>query len=73
MLCGDQCHCCRMSANVKLHIMKKIRFGTNFAVFVLFFGLATLEAITSGSWTLVAFWIVIGSLFLVGDNIRSRS
>ena len=47
--------------------MRKIRFGTNFAVFVLFFGLATLEALQTANWIRVAFWVAIGCAFLYMD------
>jgi len=50
--------------------MKRIRLGTNFAVFVLFFGLATLEAVQTRNWLKAAFWLAIGILFLVADNSR---
>ena len=54
-------------------IMKKIRLGTNFAVFVIFFGIAVLESFTSRNWLWVAFWVVMGVVFIIGDNIRKRS
>lgn len=50
--------------------MKRIRLGTNFAVFVLFFGLATLEAVQTRNWLKAAFWLAIGIVFLVADNSR---
>ena len=50
--------------------MKKISFGTGFTVFVLFFGVATLEAFQSGNWIKAGFWLAIGIVFLLADNIR---
>ena len=50
--------------------MKKIKLGTNFAVFVLFFGVATLEAFQTRNWLKAAFWLAIGIVFLVADNLR---
>jgi hypothetical protein len=50
--------------------MKKMRLGTNFAVFVLFFGAATLEAFQTRNWLKAAFWLAIGLVFLVADNSR---
>ncbi len=50
--------------------MKKITLGTNFAVFVLFFGVATLEAFQTRNWLKAAFWLAIGLVFLVADNLR---
>jgi hypothetical protein len=48
--------------------MRKLRFGTNFAVFLLFFGLATLEALQTSNWIIVGFWEVIGCVFLYMDS-----
>jgi hypothetical protein len=50
--------------------MKGIRFGTNVAIFLLFFGVAALEAFQSGSWLKAAFWAAIGIVFLLADNFR---
>jgi len=47
--------------------MRKIRFGTNFAVFVLFFGVAMLEALQTANWVKVGFWGAIGCAFLYTD------
>ena len=48
--------------------MKKITFGANFTVFLLFFGLAALEAFRTAEWFYVALWIAIGLVFLLADN-----
>lgn len=48
--------------------MKKIRLSTNFTVFLLFFGVAALEAFQTANWAKVAFWVAIGVVFLVADN-----
>lgn len=50
--------------------MKRVRLGTNFAVFALFFGVATLEAFQTRNWLKAAFWMAIGIVFLVADNVR---
>jgi len=50
--------------------MKRIKLGTGFTVFLLFFGVATLEAIQTRNWLRVAFWILIGIVFLVADNLK---
>lgn len=50
--------------------MKKINLGTNFAVFLLFFGVAALEAFQTRNWLKAAFWLAIGVVFLLADNIR---
>ncbi len=48
--------------------MTKIRFGSNFAVFVLFFGIAALDAIQLHDWLRVTFWAAIGLVFLFSDT-----
>jgi hypothetical protein len=52
--------------------MRSIRVGTSFAVFVLFFGVATLEAFQTQNWLKAAFWLAIGLVFLVGDNLKGK-
>jgi len=52
--------------------MKKIKLGTNFAIFLLFFGVATLEAFQTRNWAKAALWLAIGIVFLVADNLRRR-
>jgi len=53
--------------------MKKIRLGANFAVFALFFGVATLEAFQTKNWARAAFWLLIGTVFLFADNFRKTN
>jgi hypothetical protein len=50
--------------------MRKIRLSTNFTVFLLFFGVATLEAFQTRNWIKVFFWTAIGIVFLVADNLK---
>lgn len=52
--------------------MNRIGLGTNVAVFLLFFGVALIEALQSGSWLKAAFWLAIGFVFLIADNLKSR-
>lgn len=52
--------------------MKKLRLGTNFTVFLLFFGVAALEAFQTANWAKAAFWFTIGSVFLLADNLRRK-
>ena len=51
-------------------IMKKIKLGTNFTIFLLFFGVAMLEAFQTRNWLKAAFWLAIGIAFLVADNLK---
>jgi uncharacterized membrane protein len=50
--------------------MKRIKLSTNFAVFLLFFGVAALEAFQSRNWIKAVFWAVIGIVFLIADNLK---
>jgi hypothetical protein len=49
--------------------MKRIKLET-FAVFLLFFGVATLEAFQTHNWIKAAFWVAIGLVFLLAGNLR---
>ena len=53
--------------------MRKIRLSTNFAVFLLFFGVAALEAFQTANWAKAAFWVAIGIVFLVADNLKKKN
>ncbi len=53
--------------------MKKINVGANFAVFLLFFGVAALEAFQTHYWLKAGFWLAIGVVFLVADNLKQRA
>ena len=50
--------------------MKRIKLGANFTIFLLFFGVATLEAFQTHNWIKAAFWLAIGIVFLLADNLR---
>lgn len=52
--------------------MKRIKLGANFTVFLLFFGVAALEAFQTQNWLKAAFWLAIGVVFLVADNIKKE-
>lgn len=53
--------------------MSEIKVSTNFAVFLLFFGVAALEALQTHNWIKAIFWVAIGVVFLFADNSRSTS
>lgn len=57
---------------LKYVIMKNIRFGTNFTVFILFFGVALFEAFQSSNWGKAALWLAIGVVFLLADNLKHK-
>lgn len=50
--------------------MTSIKLGANFTVFLLFFGVALLEAFQSQNWLKAIFWLAIGTVSLIGDNLR---
>ncbi len=52
--------------------MKKIKLGTNFTVFILFFGVTTLEAFQTRNWVKAGFWLAIGLVFLLADNFKKK-
>jgi len=52
--------------------MKTIRAGTGFAVFVLFFGIAAIEAFRNQKWMMAGFWVLMGIFFFVADNIKGK-
>ena len=52
--------------------MKLPKLGSGFTIFILFFGVALLEAFQSSNWLKAAFWLAIGFVFLVADNLWSK-
>jgi hypothetical protein len=46
------------------------RPGTNTTVFLLFFGVATLEAFQTQNWIKAGLWLAIGVAFLAADNLK---
>ena len=50
--------------------MLRIKLGANFTVFLLFFGVAALEAFETRNWLKSIFWLAIGLVFLIGDNLK---
>ncbi len=49
-----------------------LRFGTNVTVFLLFFGIALLDAVQSQAWLRAAFWLAIGLVFLRADALKRQ-
>lgn len=48
--------------------MDRMKLGTNFTIFLLFFGVAALEAFQTRNWTKAAFWLAISIVFLIADR-----
>ena len=52
--------------------MNKIKISTNFTIFLLFFGVAMLEAFQTRNWIKAGFWLAIGIVFLAADNLKKK-
>ena len=52
--------------------MSRLRLGSNFAVFALFFGLSLLETFQAVNWLRAAFWLAIATVFLYADRKRRQ-
>jgi hypothetical protein len=52
--------------------MKRIHLGQGFIVFILFFGIALLDALHSFDWLRIFFWIGMGSVFVLADNLKRQ-
>jgi len=50
--------------------MKRIRLGQGFVVFILFFGIALLDALHKFDWLRIAFWLATGFIFILADNLK---
>lgn len=50
--------------------MPQIKPGPGFTIFILFFGLALIDAIRIHDWLKVSIWIGIGLVFLLADGTR---
>ena len=53
--------------------MGKLRLGSNFAVFTLFFGIAALEAFQTQNWLKSIFWLAIAVVFLYADSKQENN
>lgn len=51
----------------------RVWFGTAFAIFVIFFSLALLDALRLRDWTGAALWLGAGLAFVAADNLRRRT
>ena len=52
--------------------MHALAYGTNVAVFLIFFGIALIQALQEGHWSIVVFWLLVGAFFLRADIVRER-
>ena len=53
--------------------MGNLRLGANVTVFLVFFGIALLDAIWSRHWFGTFLWLAFGALFLRADSKRTES
>jgi hypothetical protein len=50
--------------------MKNLNFSTNFAVFIIFFGIALIEALQKNNWIEAILFAALGVLSLRADNLK---
>lgn len=50
--------------------MKKFPFSTNSAIFILFFGMALIEALQKQRWLEMTIFVLLGILFIRADMKR---
>jgi hypothetical protein len=53
--------------------MKLLKIRTSFTIFILFFGISLLEAVRTRNWINVTFWVGIGIVFLIADNLKENN
>jgi len=53
-------------------LMHKLAVGTNVTVFLLFFGVALLDAARSHDWLQTMLWLALGFVFLRADALKHR-
>jgi len=49
-----------------------MKLGQNVAIFILFFGVALVEAIKSQNWLLAVLFMLLGIMFLRSDNLKKK-
>lgn len=52
--------------------MSKMKLGQNMVIFILFFGIALVEAIKSENWLLAVLFTLLGIMFLRADNTKKK-
>jgi hypothetical protein len=51
--------------------MERIHLGQGFVIFILFFGVALLDAIHQFDWLKTILWLTTGFVFIVVDNLKN--
>jgi hypothetical protein len=49
-----------------------MKIGKNVTVFILFFGIALVEAFQSKNWLLSTLFLLLGIIFLLADNSKKK-
>ncbi|MCR4313082.1 MAG: hypothetical protein NUV58_02445 [Candidatus Roizmanbacteria bacterium] len=49
-----------------------MNMGQNITVFILFFGIALVEAFQSRNWLLATLFVLLGVMFLRADNLKKK-
>lgn len=49
-----------------------MKIGTNIAIFILFFGIALVEALQANNWLLGGLFLLLGLVFLYADNQKNK-
>ena len=52
--------------------LMKLKLGTNFAVFVIFFGMALVLSLKNQNWIGAAIFFIIGLVSLLADSKKKR-
>ena len=50
----------------------KLKLGTNFAIFVIFFGMALVLALKNGNWIGALIFLIAGLISLWADNKKKK-
>lgn len=48
--------------------MKKLKIGANFTIFLIFFGIALIEAIQKHNWLEALLFVILGIIFLRAED-----
>ena len=51
--------------------MKNFNLGVNLAVFILFFGIALIEAFQKHNWVEALLFVLLGMIFILADNRKN--
>ena len=57
---------------ISLSYLMKLKFGTNFAIFAIFFGMALVLALKNGNWIGALIFLIAGLISLWADNNKKK-